>query len=159
MFEPGSVDKDGNIIAGTLKIKPQALKGVEYRFNIEPGSTMKINKAKQLQELERFIDNLGKFQNIIKDDPRIQVHPDKIAQAFGSLADIEGANEFITVSSGPSPQELELQQQLQDAQQQLQTVQQQLEAAKAEPKPTMTPIGGKVFTDPHVTAAAQELMR
>lgn len=159
MFEPGSVDKDGNIIAGTLKIKPQALKGVEYRFNIEPGSTMKINKAKQLQELERFIDNLGKFQNIIKDDPRIQIHPDKIAQAFGSLADIEGANEFITVSSGPSPQELELQQQLQDAQQQLQTVQQQLEAAKAEPKPTMTPIGGKVFTDPHVTAAAQELMR
>ena len=159
MFEPGSVDKDGNIIAGTLKIKPQALKGVEYRFNIEPGSTMKINKAKQLQELERFIDNLGKFQNIIKDDPRIQIHPDKIAQAFGSIADIEGANEFITVSSGPSPQELELQQQLQDAQQQLQTVQQQLEAAKAEPKPTMTPIGGKVFTDPHVTAAAQELMR
>lgn len=159
MFEPGSVDKDGNIVAGTLKIKPQALKGVEYRFNIESGSTMKINKAKQLQELERFIDNLGKFQNIIKDDPRIQVHPDKIAQAFGSLADIEGANEFITVSEGPSPQEVQLQQQLQEAQQQLQQTQQQLEIAKATPEPTQTPIGGKVFTDPHVTAAAQELMR
>lgn len=159
MFEPGSVDKEGNIVAGTLKIKPEILKGIEYRFNIEPGSTMKINKAKQLQELERFIDNMGKFQNIIKDDPRVQIHPDKIAKVFGSLADIEGANEFITVSDGPSKQELELQQQVEEMKQQLQETQQQLEMAKAAPTPTPTPIGGKVFTDPHVTAAAQELMR
>ena len=159
LFDKGSFKPDGTLTAGTLTIKPEALKGVEYRFNIDSGSTMKINKAKQLQELERFIDNMGKFQNIIKDDPRVQIHPDKIAKVFGSLADIEGANEFITVSDGPSKQELEMKQQLEDMQQQLQEAQQQLEMAKSTPEPTQTPIGGKVFTDPHVTAAAQELMR
>lgn len=159
LFDKGSFKPDGTLTAGTLTVKPGSLKGVEYRFNIEPGSTMKINKAKQLQELERFIDNMGKFQNIIKDDPRVQIHPDKIAKTFGSLADIDGASEFISVSDGPSKQELELKQQLEEMQKQLQEAQQQLEIAKSTPEPTQTPIGGKVFTDPHVTAAAQELMR
>lgn len=159
LFDKNHFKPDGTFSAGTLTIKPSALKGVEYRFNIEPGSTMKLEKEKQLQSLERFVDNLGKFQNIIKDDPRIQIHPDKIAEQFGSLSDIPNANEFITVSDGPSKEELAMKQQLEEMQQQLQEKDQELQMAKATPQPTQTPIGGKVFTDPHVTAAAQELMR
>lgn len=159
LFDKNHFKPDGTFSAGTLTIKPSALKGVEYRFNIEPGSTMKLEKEKQLQSLERFVDNLGKFQNIIKDDPRIQIHPDKIAEQFGSLSDIPNANEFITVSDGPSKEELAMKQQLEEMQQQLQEKDQELQMAKAAPQPTQTPIGGKVFTDPHVTAAAQELMR
>lgn len=97
------VDQTGT--AGTLKIDPTKLKGVEYRFNITPNSTAKINKEKQLQGLERFIDNMGKFQNIFKDDPRYELHPDKIAEAFGSLSDVKNANEFVTMKDAPSPQE------------------------------------------------------
>lgn len=111
--------------AGSLKINPKSLKGVEYRFNVEPNSTMKINKAKQLQELERFFDNLGKFQNMFKDDPRIELHPDKMAKAFASLADIKNGSEFITVNDGPSPQELKLQQENEQLKQQMTQMQQE----------------------------------
>ena len=159
LFDKGAFTPDGTLTAGTLKIKPQSLKGVEYRFNIEQGSTMKINKAKQLQELERYIDNMGKFQNMFKDDDRIEFHPDKISEQFGSLADIPNANEFITIKDGPSPKEKQMMEEMQQMQQKMQEMEQQLNEAKATPEPTQTPIGGKVFTDPHVTAAAQELMR
>ena len=161
LFDKNSFQPDGTLTAGTLKIKPSALKGVEYRFNIDASSTMKINKAKQLQELERYIDNMGKFQNIFKDDERIEFHPDKISQVFGDLADIEGANEFITINDGPSPKEKEMQAQMEQMQQQMQQMQQELQQAQMpeeEPDPTPTPIGGRVFTDPHVAAGAQALM-
>lgn len=127
LFEGGKITIDETGTAATLKIDPKKLKGVEYRFNIEPNSTMKINKAKQLQELERFVDNMGKFQNIFKDDPRIDIHPDKIAEAFGALADIPGASEFVTIKEAPSAQEQQTQQQVQELQQQLQAAQKEAE--------------------------------
>lgn len=120
----GKLKMDDTETAGTLTIKPSALKGVEYRFNINRDSTMKVNKEKQLQALERFVGNIGKFQNVFKDDPRIDIHAEKIAQAFASLADIKGGDEFVTFKEGPSPQEQQMQQQLQQLQQELQTAQQ-----------------------------------
>jgi hypothetical protein len=129
IFE-GKLKLDQTQTAATLKINPKKLKGVEYRFNIDQNSTAKINKEKQLQSLERYIGNIGKFQNIFKDDPRIEFHPDKISQSFGNLADIKGAEEFVTIKQGPSPQEQQLQQQLQ----QLQQENQQLKSAP-QPKP------------------------
>jgi hypothetical protein len=120
----GKFQMDVTGSAGTLKIDPASLKGVEYRFNISPNSTMKINKEKQLQELERFVGNIGKFQNIFKDDPRIEIHPEKIAETFGELADIKGANEFVTIKDGPSQQEQQLQQQLQQMQKELEDMKQ-----------------------------------
>ena len=121
----GKLDLDETTTAGTLHVDPESLHGVEYRFKTDPNSTAKINKEKQLQELERFIDNMGKFQNIFKDDPRVDIHPDKIAMAFGALADIKGADEFVTVKEGPGPQEQQLQQQVQELTQKLQEAQQQ----------------------------------
>lgn len=121
----GKFKMDGTQTAGTLKIDPKSLKGVEYRFNIEPNSTAKLNKEKQLQNLERFIDNMGKFQNIFKDDQRVELHPEKIAEAFGMLSDITNADEFVTSKPGPSPQELQMQQENQKLQQELQAKQSQ----------------------------------
>lgn len=120
----GKLKMDETETAGTLTIKPSALKGVEYRFNIARDSTRKVNKEKQLLALERFLGNIGKFQNIFKDDPRIDVHADKIAQAFAALADIKGGDEFVTFKEGPSPQEEMLQQQVQQLQQELEAAQQ-----------------------------------
>lgn len=130
IFVGGKIAVDQTGTAATLKIDPKKLKGVEYRFNIEPNSTKQINKEKQLQSLERYMGNMGKFQNIFKDDPRIEFHPEKISEALGELADIKGANEFVTVKDGPSPQEQQLQQQLQEAQQELQKA-----TAAPQPKP------------------------
>lgn len=124
----GQVNESGT--AATLVINPDMVRNIEARFRTEPNSTAKINKAKQLQELERFVDNMGKFQNIFKDDARIDIHPDKIAEAFASLTDIPMASEFVSVNQGPSPQEQALQQQLQEMQQKLQQAE---EAAKHRP--------------------------
>lgn len=141
----GKFQPNETLTGGQLKIRPEALKGIEYRFNITTGSTAKISKEKQLEQLERLVGNLGKFQNIFKDDPRVQIHPDRIAAAFGYLADIKGADEFVTVSTGPSPKEQELQQQLQELQQQNQQLQQK--AAAPQPKPVSESLNYKDAPD------------
>ena len=125
LFSGHNFEMDITETAGTLKIDPTKLKGVEYRFNITPNSTAKINKEKQLQNLKGFLSDLTGFQNIIKDDPRIEIHPDKMALALGSLSDIKGAEEFITVNDGPSPSELALQQENEQLKQQMQQMEQE----------------------------------
>lgn len=159
---------DATMTAGDLIIKPGALKGVEYRFNIATNSTMVINKEKQLQGLERFIDNMGKFQNIFKDDPRFELHPDKIAAAFGSLSDIKNADEFVTVKDGPSPHEQQLQQQLEQLQQQMQQMQQEAQMKEMDDKlasiqsaeasqPTGIANSAGFFKDPDIANVAAEI--
>jgi hypothetical protein len=116
----GKLKVDSTGTAGDLTIKPEALKGVEYRFSVEADSTVKISKEKQLSELERIMTAIGKFQNSFKDDPRIEVNWGAMLKAYDSLTDIPGADQFVIVKDGPSPQEQELQQQNQELQQQLQ---------------------------------------
>jgi hypothetical protein len=62
---------DKTLTSGQLKIDPDSLKGVEYRFNIDPDSTMKVNKDAQRQSLLDTIGMLGKMQNVFQDDPRL----------------------------------------------------------------------------------------
>ena len=161
----GSFKSDETGTAGDLMIDPSKLKGVEYRFNITPGSTMKINQEKQLQSLERFIDNMGKFQNIFKDDPRVEFHPDKIAAAFGTLADIKGADEFVTTNDGPSPEEQQLMEENQQLQEQLQQMQheQQLkeleQAQTAASTPEMVHNAAGAFRDPDIAGVAEQIAK
>lgn len=152
LFE-GKIQMDATETAATLKIDPATLTGVEYRFNIDPNSTEKINKEKQLQSLERFVGNIGKFQNIFKDDPRIEMHPEKIAMAFGDLADIKGAEEFVTIKEGPSAQEQQMQQQLQELQQKLEEMTQ-----KAQHRPPSESITFKDTVELGYTAAASQML-
>jgi hypothetical protein len=100
-FKPGA---DG--ASAKLIIKPGSLKGIEYRFRINPDSTAKINQQAQLQALLDMIDRLGKYQNILQEDPTITIHWDKIMEAYASLTDIAGAGEFITFDpNAQKPQE------------------------------------------------------
>lgn len=155
----GKFSLDQTMEAGTLKIDPAKLKGVEYRFQMTPDSTAKTNKAAQLEALERYVANMGKFQNMFKDDPRIEFHPDKISEAFASLADVQGADEFITTNDGPSPAELELQQQLEEAQMQIQQMEQEKMMADNEPEEPQPHVAanGQVFADPLIGQAADKL--
>lgn len=114
----GKLKPDSTETAGDLTIKPESLKGVEYRFNIKPDSTAKTNKAQQLQSVTNLLGDLGKFQNIYKDDPRVDVNFGEILKQIGELSDIKGANKFITVKDGPSPQEQQMQQKMQELQMQ-----------------------------------------
>jgi hypothetical protein len=105
----GKFAPNSSLTGGELRINPAALKGVEYRFNITSGSTAKTNRDAQLQQLETFMGMLGKFQNIFKDDPRIEVNWADMMQTAESLSDIKGAKKFVTIKPGPSPQELQQQ--------------------------------------------------
>lgn len=102
---------DETMSAGDLVIDPASLKGVEYRFNIATDSTVKLSKEQQLSELERIMNNIAKFQNQFKDDPRIDVNWGAIMKSFSGISDIKGADDFVKINEEPSPQELDMQKQ------------------------------------------------
>ena len=156
---------DKTMTAGDLTIDPKKLKGVEYRFNITPNSTMKVNKEKQMESLTNLMGTIGKFQNIFKDDPRIDVDWGKMLKAYEELSGLPGTSEFVVVKDGPTAQELQQQQQEQQMameqakmqqeaelrQQEMAMSQQQQEQQAAQP--TINQAG--MFNDPHVGQAAQ----
>lgn len=147
---------DQTLTAGDLTIKPGALKGVEYRFSITTGSTMKVEKEKQLQQLQGLMDQIAKYQNIFKDDQRIDVNWGKMLEAYEELSSIPGASEFITVKEGPSPQEIAQQEKQQELalQQQKMEQEQAMQAQQVEqqqnapPEPVIN--GAGMFRDPHI---------
>lgn len=161
----GGFKPDMTMTAGDLKIDPKKLKGVEYRFNITPNSTMKVQKEKQLQQLQGLMDQLGKYQNIFKDDPRVEVNWGKMLDVYEELAGIPGAGEFVTYTEGPSPQEIAQQQQEQQMQLEQQKLEQEAQFKQADMEqaqmqqqqqanqPTINQ--GGMFQDPDLGQAAQ----
>ncbi len=153
---------DQTMTAGDLTIKPSALKGIEYRFNITPNSTMKINKEKQAQEWQRTIENIAKYQNLFKDDPNIEVNWGKIMEVGETLIDLPGVSEFITVKDGPTQQERAMMEQIQQMQQQMQQMQQELqtkEQADQEQANSNTVTSAGVFSDPDIGGAAEQIAK
>ena len=159
LFGPDfKIDKAG--ISGDLRIKPSSLKGVEYRFSIAPDSTSKINKAKQAQEWQRTVENIGKFQNLFKDDPNIEVNWGKIMEVGETLIDLPGVSEFITVKDGPTQAERQLMEQLQQLQQEHQQMQQEMQVKELEQASVSPNVSNKagLFTDPDIAGVAEKLI-
>lgn len=98
-FEPNDSDT-----AGELTIDPKSLKGVEYRFHINPDSTAQANKQQMLQQLQDMMDRLGKYQNVIQDDPRVQIQWPVILQTYEELSGIPNASQFIKVDPNAQKQ-------------------------------------------------------
>jgi hypothetical protein len=156
---------DLTMTAGDLVIKPESLKGVEYRFNITPNSTMKVVKEKQMETLVNLMGTIGKFQNIFKDDPRVEVNWGKMLDSFEELSGLPGANEFVTYKDGPSPMELQQQQQEQQMQLEKEKMAQEAQFKQADMKmaqsqkqeqasqPVINQAG--MFNDPHLGQAGQ----
>lgn len=103
LFTSKNLKKGEDGLSAKLVIDPKQLQGVEYRFKIQPDSTAKINKQSQLQALLDMIDRLGKYQNILQEDPTITIHWDKIMTAYMGLTDIPAADEFITFDPQAQP--------------------------------------------------------
>lgn len=91
--------------AGELKIDPTKLKGIEYRFKINPDSTAKINKQAMLQQLQDMMDRLGKYQNVIQNDPTIKIEWGTILETYEELSGIPNASQFIKVDPNAKPPE------------------------------------------------------
>ena len=152
LFE-GNFSPDATLSAGDLRIDPTKLKGIEYRFMMSQDSTAKVNKENQRQSLENFIGVVGKFQNVFKEDDRIQINWDAILQAEEKLSDIPGVKEFVTVKEGPSPQERKMMEQIVELQQQLAQAQQPVE----EPQKPVVTSTGQVYNDEVIGQAADRL--
>jgi hypothetical protein len=136
IFTPSSVAKFSANSTGTggeLKIDPKKLKGIEYRFNINAGSTEKINKDAQLQGLERIMTTIGKFQNIFKDDARVDVNWAQMLSTYEGLSGVKGAAKFVTVKNAPSPAEQELMDENAKLKDELGQATQAAQAASAQP--------------------------
>lgn len=161
------LEPNETLTGGVLKIKPESLKGVEYRFNVDPGSTSKINKDNQRQALEALMGNLAKFQNVFKDDKRININWDKMLKNYGDIIDVPNANEYVSINEAPSPEEealmqenQQLQQQMQQMQQeqQMQQHQQQLQELEKASQPQMITNKTGAYNDPDVAGAAEQLI-
>lgn len=138
-FKNFQIDQETGGIAAELKIDPKAFKNVEMRFNIKPDSTAMVAKANNLNEWKELVATIAKFQNIFKDDPRLTVEWPRIMEVGESLTNIPGVAEFISVSDGPSPEVLQLQQQLQQMEQQLQQAAQVIQQLQVQAQPPMQP--------------------
>lgn len=158
-----SFTPDSTQTAGDLHIKPGALKGVEYRFNIEPNSTVKIEKEKKLQKMKDLMSTIAGFQNIFKDDPRVDVNWGKMLKTYETLSDIPEVSEFVVFKDGPSPQEIQQQneqqklalEQQKQAHDQMMAEQQAQATQNQAPEPMVTKAG--VFRDPELGKMADML--
>lgn len=159
LFKNFKVDESGTV--GELKINPKSFKDIELRFNIAPDSTAVVQKSTRLNEWERLVGNIMKAQNIFKDDPRVDINWPKIMEVGAELTNIPGVDEFVTVNDGPTKEELEMQQQLQEAQAQMQEMQgmmQQMQIQLQQQSQPPAPVGGMQYNDPQIAAAAQSIL-
>lgn len=180
LFKNFSVNRSET--AGVLKIDPSKLKGVEYRFSIAPDSTAKINKSAQLQSLLDMMDRLGKYQNVLQDDPKITIHWDKIMAAYKELTDIPMAGDFISFNPDakkeeegpvlqnpvqlPSGQEIEMAELIKlyghadqnETDWPLKQQIAQLLGFAPTPRPATPSMSGMSFNDPGVASAADAIM-
>jgi len=94
-----------------LTINPEKLKGLEYRFELEPGTTAKKTNEQQLKAFTDLFGFLGTIQNVV--DSWQQAHGktmnlEFIADKFGILADIDGMEQlFIDAPQMPANQQPE----------------------------------------------------
>ena len=155
LFSSG-FNPDKTMTAGDLLIDPAKLKGIEYRFSIKSNSTQKVEKEKQLTALRDLMGTVGQFQNIFKDDQRIDINWGRMLESYEELSQIPGASEFVTINDGPSPQEIAQQQQEQQMQLEQQKLEQeQMLAQQSQQQPQQPIVNGRgMFGDPQIAQAA-----
>lgn len=87
-----------------LRIDPQKLNGLEYRFQLTPNSTSKKTKEEQLQGMKDFFAFLGTMPNALQQYQTVTgkvPNYDKIFATYGQLADIDGMDQFFTTAQQP----------------------------------------------------------
>lgn len=87
-----------------LTIDPTRLRGLEYRFQLEAGSTAKKTKEQQLKAILDFLDFVGKMPNALaeyREATGKMPDYDYIFKQYGHLADIKGMDKMFTQAPVP----------------------------------------------------------
>lgn len=96
--------------SGRLIIDPKKLKGVEYRFNMDPDSTIKQDKDTQRQNLLDVMQVLGKNTNVlqsIQETTGKMPNWEALLQSYIELADLPGIDSaFINAPPPQQPQQV-----------------------------------------------------
>lgn len=82
-----------------LTIDPTKLRGLEYKFELESGSTAKKTKEQQLQGLLDFLDFIGKMPNALQEYRSATgkvLNWEFIFKQYGTMADIKNMEKFFT---------------------------------------------------------------
>lgn len=90
-----------------LTIDPVKLRGLEYRFELEPGSTAKKTKEAQLKAVLDFLDFVGKMPNALQEYREAtgkMPDYDYIFTQYGHLADIKNMDKMFTEAPLPPEQ-------------------------------------------------------
>lgn len=94
LFSRFRVNESGTAI--DLKIDPKQFKDLDLRFQIDPDSTAQQNQQAVMQAIQNLMENLGKVQNVLTQDPGVSVHWDLIMDAYEAVSGIPGAKKFVT---------------------------------------------------------------
>ena len=146
-----------------LSIDPIKLKGIEYRFNMEPDSTIKTDKKEQRQSINDILDVLAKNANVLQ---AIQQTTGKmpnyegLLKSFISLSDVPGIDEaFIDAPMPQQPAQPEQPQVPMDMNQMPMDMNQMPQTPEATTQTPLSPqiIGGRIFNDPMLAEAARQL--
>ena len=87
-----------------LTIDPTRLRGLEYRFQLEAGSTAKKTKEQQLKAILDFLDFVGKMPNALAEYHEAtgkMPDYDYIFKQYGHLADTKGMDKMFTQAPVP----------------------------------------------------------
>lgn len=90
--------------SGKIVIKPEALKGISYRFNMKSDSTIKITKKEQKEDLLEFISVLAKHQNELQEIYKTSgkmINWEKIINQYAALADLPGIGDVFVQGEKP----------------------------------------------------------
>jgi hypothetical protein len=156
--------------SGRLIIDPKKLTGVEYRFNMDPDSTIKNDKEAQRQNLKDVMDTLAKSANIlqsIQETTGKVPNYEKLLNEYAAIADLPGLDTLFVEApqkeENPITPDHILQAQQQDHQQGMDYANLALQAhektAPPEPQSPITPeaINGQLYHDPAIAAMAKNL--
>lgn len=87
-----------------LTLDPTKLRGLEYRFELDAGSTAKKTKEQQLKALLDFLDFIGKLPNGLQEYREATgkvLDYEYIFSQYGHLADIPGMNRMFRQETAP----------------------------------------------------------
>lgn len=138
-------------------IDPKKLKGLEYRFELEPNSTSKKTKDEQKQSLVEFLGFIGQLPNALQQYQETTGKvPDweRIFTIYGKLSDVPGLDE-IFVKAPMQPQEQPQQQEEMDEETQVLPEDQMM--PEEQPAPQMANVAGMDFADPELAEQAAQL--
>lgn len=97
------VERNESGSTGRLIIKPDNIKGVEYKFYIDHNSTAKSSKAEQKQNLVDLLEILKSMNNFEQQLAQNgeQLNWKFVFEKFGSLSDIDGMEQMIVPMPPP----------------------------------------------------------